>query len=70
MSDTTGRRRNTPSDPAAERTSDPLPTGEDVIEREQPDERPARWDDDGHETPRRYEQPVDRDPVHPSVTRP
>jgi hypothetical protein len=66
MSDTAGRRRNSPSDPSAERASDPLPTGEDVIEREQPGERPERSDEGRHETPRRYEQPVDRDPVYPS----
>ena len=36
MTDTTGRRTNIPSDPTAERTSDPMPTGEDVIDREKP----------------------------------
>ena len=69
MSDTTGRHRNNPSDPTAERTSDPLPAGEDVIEREQPGETPTRWDDRGRETPRRYEQPVEHDPVLPAVAR-
>ena len=63
MTDTTGRRTNIPSDPTAERTSDPLPTGEDVIDREKPGR--ATPDRTG-ETPRRYEQPVEHDPVLPS----
>lgn len=63
MTDTTGRRTNMPSDPTAERTSDPLPTGEDVIDREQPGRSiPNRTG----ETPRRYDQPVEDDPVLPS----
>ena len=63
MSDTTGRRTNIPSDPTAERTSDPLPTGEDVIDREKPG-RPTA--DETGDTPRRYDQPVEDDPVLPS----
>jgi hypothetical protein len=63
MTDTTGRRTNMPSDPTAERTSDPLPTGEDVNDREQPGKSiPNRTG----ETPRRYDQPVEGDPVLPS----
>ena len=63
MTDTTGRRTNMPSDPTAERTSDPLPTGEDVIDREQPGKSTP---DRTGETPRRYDQPVEDDPVLPS----
>jgi hypothetical protein len=70
MSDTTGRRRNIPSDPTAERTSDPVPTGEDIIEREQSGETPTRSDDREAETPRRYEQPLEQDPELPAVTSP
>ena len=68
MSDTTGRRRNIPSDPTAERTSDPVPTGENIIEREEPGETPTRWDNREGETPRRYEQPLERDAALSSVT--
>ena len=64
MSDTTGRRRNIPADPTAERTSDPLPTGEDVIDGRHPDDHSPR--NEGDLTPRRYEQPVEEDPVFPS----
>ena len=60
MSDSTGRRTNIPSDPTAERTSDPVPTGRDVIDSENPGNATP------HNTPRRYEQPVDEDPVLPS----
>jgi hypothetical protein len=43
MTESAGRRRNNPSDPTAERTSDPVPVGDDVIDRDggsqgQPDE--------------------------------
>lgn len=63
MTDTTGRRTNIPSDPTAERTSDPLPTGEDVIDREKPGRSsPTRTG----ETPRRYDQSVEDDSVLPS----
>lgn len=51
MSDSTGRRRNPPNDPTSEPTSDPVPTGEDVVNRSK----------NGHQTPRRYEQPSDQD---------
>ena len=58
MTDAAGRRSSNPSDPTAERTSDPVPDGEDVIGRE----NPRRG-----ETPRRYdEDTVDSDPVMPS----
>jgi hypothetical protein len=60
MSDSTGRRTNIPSDPTAERTSDPVPTGRDVIDSENPGNATPQ------NTPRRYEQPVDEDPVLPS----
>ncbi len=63
MTDTTGRRTNLPSDPTAERTSDPLPTGEDVIDREGPGKSAP---DRTGETPRRYDQPAEEDPVLPS----
>jgi hypothetical protein len=65
MSDNTGRRRNVPSDPTAERTSDPLPTGEDVIVRRQPGDASPR-PSEAEVAPRRYEQPVEEDPVFPS----
>ena len=65
MSDNTGRRRNIPSDPTAERTSDPVPTGEDVIDRRQPGDSSPR-PSETELTPRRYEQPVEEDPVFPS----
>lgn len=60
MTDSTGRRTNIPSDPTAERTSDPVPTGRDVIDRENPGNATPDV------TPRRYEQPVKEDPVLPS----
>jgi len=47
MTDYPGRRRNPPDDPTAEPTSDPVPTGDDVVNR----------DRQGHDTPRRYEHP-------------
>ena len=34
MSENPGHRRNNPSDPTAERTSDPVPVGDDVNERD------------------------------------
>jgi hypothetical protein len=51
MSDSTGRRRNPPNDPTSEPSSDPVPTSEDVVNRYR----------QGHDTPRRYEQPSDHD---------
>lgn len=65
MTDTPGRRRNRPSDPTDERTSDPVPTGDDVLDRDRDDDGPGRHDR-SREAPRRYEQPVERDPVLPS----
>jgi hypothetical protein len=50
MNDIPGRRRNIPADPTSEPASDPVPTGEDVIGRD--DKRPAR-------TPRRYDSADD-----------
>ena len=47
MTDSPGRRRNNPSDQTAERTSDPVPVGDDVIERD--DTRPdLLGTQDGH----------------------
>lgn len=63
--DHTGRRRNIPSDPTAERTSDPVPTGDDVVDRRVPGD-PTPQPREGDVTPRRYEQPVEEDPVFPS----
>jgi hypothetical protein len=63
MTNTTGRRANNPSDPTAERTSDPLPTGEDVIDREKPGKSTP---EETGETPRRDDQPVEHNPVLPS----
>jgi hypothetical protein len=34
MSDHQGRRRSNPSDPTAERTSEPVPVGDDVVDRD------------------------------------
>ena len=63
MTQNSGRRKNILGDPTAEPTSDPVPTGEDVFE---PD---TREDMRGLETPRRYEQPVEDDPVQPAEGR-
>jgi hypothetical protein len=56
MTDTPGRRTTKISDPTAERSSDPIPDGEDILNR---DERGR------DETPRRYEHPED-EPALPS----
>jgi hypothetical protein len=61
MTGSTGRRTNIPSDPTAERTSDPVPTGRDVIDSENPGNATPQ------NTPRRYEHPVEEDPVLPST---
>lgn len=45
----TGQRRHRPDDPTDEPTSDPVPTGEDVVHRHR----------DGHDTPRKYDEPVE-----------
>jgi hypothetical protein len=66
MTDNRGRRRSIPGDPTAELTSDPVATGDDVVDRDNRGEAPRRRDDPRREAPRRYDQPVDRDPVHPS----
>lgn len=55
MTDNPGRRRNKPGDPTDEPMSDPVPTGEDVVDRD---------DEDRQDTPRRYDQPVE-DPELP-----
>jgi hypothetical protein len=44
MTDHPGRRRSNPSDPTAERTSDPVPVGDDVIDRDEG--RQGQSDDD------------------------
>jgi hypothetical protein len=48
MTEYPGRRRNRPDEPTDESTSDPVPTGEDILNRHR----------NGHETPRRYEEAV------------
>jgi hypothetical protein len=56
MTDTPGRRTKL-GDPTAERTSDPMPDGEDILSRENPR---------SGETPRRYDEEPEDDPVLPS----
>ena len=51
MSDSQGRRKAPADDPTSEPSSDPVPTGDDVVDRYK----------HGHDTPRRYEQPCDHD---------
>ncbi len=60
MTQNSGRRRNIPGDPTAESSSDPVPTGQDVVDLGMGE------DMGGLDTPRRYEQPVEADPVLPS----
>jgi len=55
MTDYPGRRRNSPDDPTDEPTSDPVPTGEDVVNRHRK----------GHDTPRQYEDPLRQDESSP-----
>jgi len=55
MTDYPGRRRNSPDDPTDEPTSDPVPTGEDVVNRHRK----------GHDTPRKYEDPLRQDESSP-----
>ena len=61
MTDYPGGRRNPPDDPTDEPVSDPVPTGDDVVNRHRR----------GHDTPRQYEDAdVDRQPgsgVRPST---
>lgn len=58
MNDNRGRRRNIPADPTSEPASEPVPTGEDVIGRDE--NQPAR-------TPRRYDEAdEDHDAALPS----
>ena len=66
MTGVPGRRHNIPGDPTAEPASDPVPTGEDVIGRDenQPLKTP-RDEDRPSPTPRRYDESVD-DVVMPS----
>ena len=58
MTDIPGRRRNKPGDPTEERTSDPIPDGEDILSRENPR---------SGETPRRYDEEPADEPVMPST---
>jgi hypothetical protein len=58
MTDTPGRRGTHPGDPTAERASDPVPDGGDLVDRE----NPRRGD-----TPRRYDDDKEGDPVMPSA---
>jgi hypothetical protein len=58
VSDHQGRRRNNPSDPTAERTSEPVPVGDDVVDRDKNRQR----------TPRESGE-VDEDPVIPDDTK-
>ena len=55
---TSGRRRTKLGDPTDERTSDPIPDGEDILSRENP-RRGA--------TPRRYEEDLPDPRVQPST---
>jgi len=48
MTDHPGRRRNKPADPTDEPTSDPVPIGDDVVNRHERE----------HDTPRRYDEPL------------
>ena len=57
MNDNPGRRRNIPADPTAEPASDPVPTGDDVLGRDE--NEPLR-------TPPRYDDEADDDPVMPA----
>jgi hypothetical protein len=57
MTDTPGRRGTKLGDPTADRTSDPIPDGEDILSRE----NPRRG-----ETPRRYDEELEDDPVMPA----
>jgi len=50
MSDRPDQHRVNRFDPTDTPESDPVPTGEDVANRQR----------DGHDTPRRYDQPVDQ----------
>jgi len=56
MTDTWDRHETNPFDPTDKPESDPVPTGEDVVNRQ----------NRGHNTPRRYEEPAED--VEPSGT--
>ncbi len=51
MSDHQGRRRNNPSDPTAERTSEPVPVGDDVVDRDKNRQRTPRESGEGDADP-------------------
>lgn len=62
-----GRRRMKPADPTAERSSDPIPHGERVVENSVDDDVVARENPRRGETPRRYDEELEReDTVTPS----
>jgi hypothetical protein len=66
MNDNPGRRRNIPGDPTSEPASDPVPTGDDVIGREE--NQPVRTprEEEPVPTPRRYDESGGDDVVMPS----
>jgi hypothetical protein len=51
MTDNSGQHRVNRFDPTDTPASDPVPTGEDVVNRQK----------EGHETPRRYDEPADQE---------
>jgi hypothetical protein len=57
MRDARGRRGTKLGDPTAERASDPIPKGEDIL---------SRVSLRRGETPRRYDEELEDDPVRPS----
>jgi hypothetical protein len=66
MNENPGRRRPIPADPTAEPASEPVPSGDDVIGRDE--NRPVRTpreEDHPTVTPRKYDEPAD-DVVMPS----
>jgi hypothetical protein len=62
-----GRRRTKLADPTAERSSDPIPDGERVVENSVDDDVVARENPGRGETPRRYDEELEQgDTVMPS----
>jgi hypothetical protein len=51
MTGSPGRRRTNPSDPTAERTSDPVPVGDDVIDRDEDSERQSDEEEEDDDDP-------------------
>jgi hypothetical protein len=56
-----GRRRTKLADPTAERSSDPIPDGERVVENSVDDDVVARENPGRGETPRRYDEELERE---------